>query len=233
MDKMFDALVITCEHASNWMPRELRPLFEGHEAMLDTHRGFDIGALSLARALADEFSAPLVASRLTRLVLDHNRSLDHPKLSWPKVAALGPKRLQPLVAKYYQAYRTKARGHIAKHIRRGLRTLHFSIHSFTPALDGKVRIAELGLLYDPRHPLEARFAGAMRRRLAANDLNWRVRCNYPYVGWTDAFTTTLRGEFKAGLYAGVELEFNQALAISGSAPKALVHLVADSLSHFV
>jgi predicted N-formylglutamate amidohydrolase len=56
------ALVITCEHGGNRIPEPYRELFHAHQALLDTHRGYDPGALIMARALAKAFSAPLVES---------------------------------------------------------------------------------------------------------------------------------------------------------------------------
>jgi hypothetical protein len=41
----------------------------------------------------------------------------------------------------------------------------------------------------------------------------RVKKNYPYRGWTDGLTTTLREQFPAKRYVGLELEVNQALAL--------------------
>jgi predicted N-formylglutamate amidohydrolase len=51
-------LVITCEHGSNRIPAPYRDLFHAHEVLLDSHRGYDPGALIMARALATAFEAP-------------------------------------------------------------------------------------------------------------------------------------------------------------------------------
>ena len=37
-------LVITCEHGGNHIPGAYRHLFQGQEAVLQSHRGFDPGA---------------------------------------------------------------------------------------------------------------------------------------------------------------------------------------------
>ena len=52
-----DRLVVTCEHAGNVVPERYRPLFVGHEHLLPTHRGWDPGALLLAREMAERFDA--------------------------------------------------------------------------------------------------------------------------------------------------------------------------------
>ena len=41
-------LVITCEHGGNRIPVRYRGLFKVKKAVLLSHRGYDIGALSLA-----------------------------------------------------------------------------------------------------------------------------------------------------------------------------------------
>ena len=65
-----DALIITCEHGGNEVPAVYAPLFTGHEALLQTHRGWDAGALTLAQQLATAFDAPLFAATTTRLLID-------------------------------------------------------------------------------------------------------------------------------------------------------------------
>ena len=71
--------MLACEHASNFMPREYGTL--GLDpAELDRHIAWDPGALSVARAMAALLDAPLVASKISRLVIDCNRPLDAPDL---------------------------------------------------------------------------------------------------------------------------------------------------------
>ena len=74
------SLLITCEHGGNRIPPRYRPLFRGFEALLQTHRGFDPGALTMARELAKAFKAPLFVSTVSRLLVDLNRSIGHPRL---------------------------------------------------------------------------------------------------------------------------------------------------------
>src|SRR5690606_402614 len=75
-------LLVTCEHGGNHVPASYLPLFatESARAALDSHRGYDPGALGVARTLADELGAPLLFAETTRLLVDLNRSLRHPRL---------------------------------------------------------------------------------------------------------------------------------------------------------
>src|SRR5690348_7421737 len=75
-----DSYMVTCEHGGNRIPPRYRALFIGYEALLQTHRGLDPGALTLARELAAALHAPLVASVTSRLLVDLNRSSGHPQL---------------------------------------------------------------------------------------------------------------------------------------------------------
>jgi len=86
--------------------------------------------------------------------------------------------------------------------------IHVASHSFTPVLDGDVRTADVGLLYDPRRRGEARLCARWRTaiRQCAPDLN--VRRNYPYAGKADGFSAWLRRRFPAAAYVGVELKIN-------------------------
>jgi predicted N-formylglutamate amidohydrolase len=68
-------LLILCEHATNIIPRQLNRLGLGDDILL-SHRAWDIGALAVAKALAKQCSAPLIASEISRLVIDLNRPLD-------------------------------------------------------------------------------------------------------------------------------------------------------------
>ena len=73
------ALVLSCEHAGHRIPAPYRKLFRGKQRELRSHRGWDPGAIELARAMARETGAPLLANTVSRLVVETNRSVG-PKL---------------------------------------------------------------------------------------------------------------------------------------------------------
>ena len=105
-----------------------------------------------------------------------------------------------------------------------------SVDSFTPVLNGEVRSAELALLYDPQRTVEAKAAKALFARFKANDFGWRIRRNYPYVGYSDGFTTYLRKRFALGRYAGLEIEMNQGIANTAMlGQKRLIQLIGQAL----
>ncbi len=97
----------------------------------------------------------------------------------------------------------------------GKRVIHLSSHSFTPELDGIVRAADVGLLYDPARAGEAALCREWRACLKSREPSLRVRRNYPYTGKSDGFAAYLRDRFGADEYIGIELEINQRLLLMG------------------
>lgn len=225
------ALVLSCEHGGARVPRPWRPLFAGKERLLASHRGFDPGALDLARALARRLRAPLVASLVTRLLADPNRSPGHRALHSRLVRESGADT-DAIVRLCHAPHRAGVRRAIACAAgRSGRPVTHVAVHTFTPVLRGERRRADVGLLYDPSRERERRFAeswrGAIRRLAPA----LRVRRNDPYRGTSDGLPTAIRREIPDARYAGIELEVNQRFARRGGPSWArLCRILAESLA---
>jgi len=113
-----------------------------------------------------------------------------------------------IVRRHYLPYRTRVAGMIARWRQAGDTVIHVSVHSFTPVMDGRVRNADVGLLYDPGRELERAVCRHWRASLKAVSPGYRIRLNYPYRGTADGLTTWLRRQHAAG-YAGIELELNE------------------------
>lgn len=210
-----DQFLITCEHGGNRIPPRYRQLFLGREALLQTHRGLDAGALAMARDLAAALTAPLLASTTSRLLIDLNRSIGHPRL-YSEASSNAPAAVRrEILERHYLPYRNRAEAHIAEAIAHGNRVIHLSSHSFTPELDGEVRNADLGLLYDPARPGEVELCRRWQNALGVLAPSLKVRRNYPYTGKSDGFTAHLRRRFPAGAYVGIELEINQKHVLKG------------------
>jgi predicted N-formylglutamate amidohydrolase len=206
-------MLVTCEHGGNRIPARYRALFEQYAEALEGHRGYDVGALAVARDLTAAFSRSLSAvlfySTTSRLLVDLNRSVGHPRLHGEAVRGLDPAARRDIVASYHKPYRTRVQGWVRRVVEAGSRVLHVSSHSFTPSLDGKERDADLGLLFDPQRASEALLAGAWHAALRRACPALRVRLNYPYRGRDDGMTTTMRRAFDDAHYVGIELEVNQ------------------------
>jgi predicted N-formylglutamate amidohydrolase len=212
-DDLAEYVVVTCEHGGNRVPPRYRRHFRGLQAVLQTHRGYDFGALILAQELSAAFKTPLVCSTVTRLVVDLNRSRGHPRLHGEPIRKLPREERESILAEHYRPYRARAESLIAKAVGRGQRVVHISAHSFTPELNGRKRTADVGLLYDPARPGEVRLAAAWKAALLRAAPGLRIRRNYPYAGTDDGFMPYLRTRFAPRRYLGVEIEINQALVM--------------------
>lgn len=206
------ACIISCEHGGYRIPARYKSLFEGHASVLRSHRGYDPGALELAACIARALKAPLISSRVSRLLVELNRSPHHRLLFSEFAGGLSGDVKRAILGRYYHPYRHRMEAEVARRIRAGRRVLHLSVHTFAPRLNGMTRRADIGLLYDPARKMERRFceqwAAQLKRRLP----DCVIRRNYPYLGKADGLTTHLRRLFARTQYLGIELEVNRRLA---------------------
>ncbi len=212
---MKDALIITCEHGGCEVPALYEPLFAGHAALLQTHRGWDRGALVLARQLAAALDAPLFFGTTTRLLIDLNRSIGHRQLHSELTRSLPLPMRRDIAARHYQPYRDTVESEVACLIAAGQRVVHIASHSFTPELNGVVRQADVAWLYDPQRSGERQLADQWLAALARQRPDLMLRRNYPYQGKGDGLTSLLRKRHPPQGYVGIELEVNQRFVIDG------------------
>lgn len=217
------------------MPPAYRSLFAGQAELLDTHRGWDPGALLLAREMAAAFDAPLFASKTTRLLIDLNRSIGNPELYSEFTQPLPPLARREIVSRHYRPHHEPIEDWVRAAMRQGRRVVHIASHSFTPVLNDHVRTADIGLLYDPRRGSEVALSGRWLDALRHSRPELRLRRNYPYLGRSDGLTFRLRRAYPADVYAGVELEVNQQFVRAGGRPwpklrAALIETLGSALS---
>lgn len=210
--------LISCEHGGNRIPHRYRPLFRGFVTTLHSHRGYDRGAMGMARELARALAAPVFAATTSRLLIDLNRSIGHPHLYSDATRRAPAVVRREILERYYLPYRNKVEAAIAGEIHQGSRVIHISSHSFTPVLDGQIRTADVGLLYDPSRAPERELCSRWQASLKTLAPDLAVRRNYPYTGKSDGFAAYLRRQFPASAYVGIELEINQKHAIKGGQP---------------
>ena len=208
-------LLVTCEHGGNRVPKEYRALFAARTSVLATHRAYDPGALTLARDLARAFDAPLVASTVTRLLVELNRSPGHPQLYSEVTCDLPRSEKARIVARYYEPYRREVEERVAQATAARRRVIHISSHSFVPVLNRSTRNADIGLLYDPARVAERVLCARWSQSLATRASALRVRRNYPYRGYADGLTTHLRRRYGGRGYIGLEIEVNQKHVLGG------------------
>src|SRR6201998_190536 len=225
-----NTFIITCEHGGNRVPAPYRRLFRGQTALLGSHRGYDPGSLILAKALASAFGAPLVASTTSRRLIYLNPSIGHPQLFSAVTRAAPAQTRAQIVEQHYRPYRRQVERLVRQAVARGHRVIHISSHSFTAELDGRVRGADVGLLYHPGRRGEAEVCARWKATLVALAPELRVRRNYPYAGKGDGLTSHLRVRFAQSDYVGIELEVNQSIILAaGRRWTELRRMLIDSL----
>ncbi|QCE41761.1 N-formylglutamate amidohydrolase [Psychroserpens sp. NJDZ02] len=219
-------LVITCEHGGNTIPEEYKLLFPDN-TVLETHRGYDLGALdafNYLQPLADYSNY----STTSRLLIELNRSLLHKNLYSEFSKKLPINTKKQIIKKYYTIYRSAVSDYIEASIKNNNAVIHLSIHSFTPQLNQEIRNCDIGLLFDSRKVNEKEIAVALKKSILAQNPNYRIRFNYPYLGKADGFTTTLRKQFPEH-YSGIEIEINQSFSNNNTMPESIKTTLKESI----
>lgn len=226
-------VILTCEHAVNTIPLPFQAYYADYAALLDSHQGFDFGAVEAAKYLSQRLQAPFFAATASRLLIDCNRSLSNPNCFSP-ISRYFPDALKKqAIEGYYLPYRLAVERFIDQYIKTGTIVLHLSMHTFTPELRGSVRTADLGLLYDPKRSKELAFACQWQELLKHQFPLLRVKRNYPYQGKSDGLTTALRMFYEESIYLGFEVEINQALVLEQEVFEGVKEGLARSLLAFL
>jgi predicted N-formylglutamate amidohydrolase len=207
------AILISCEHGGNQVPEAYAPLFRGASKVLESHRGWDPGALPLARELAAALDAPLVACTTSRLLVDLNRTINHPRLFSEWTRSLSSVERAKLLERFWAPHMERVEVFVREQIAKQNPVLHLSIHSFTPIWKEQARTVDIGFLFDPKRDRERSFVNAWLDALRVRQPRLRLRRNRPYRGTSDGLITNLRGQFEAKHYVGVELEVTQRISL--------------------
>lgn len=218
-------IVLTCEHGGNFIPVKYAGYFAAGKDLLNSHRGWDPGALELFQKYVAAGVDASFFSETSRLLVELNRSLHHPNLFSALAKKIPAGERQQILATHYEPYRSSVEETIRSFTAQNHSVLHLSVHSFTPELNGEKRNAAIGLLYDPQRQREKEFCARWKTELLQTYPELRVRFNYPYRGTADGFTTSLRKQFTDAQYAGVELEVNQQFPLGGGAAWAALQQV--------
>lgn len=207
-------ILITCEHGGNQIPPAYAGLFTTSQELLQSHKGYDIGALELCETLK-EIADKAFYTTTSRLLVELNRSLHHKSLFSGITGTLPEKEQEQILREYYYPYRERVEELIHDLVMVGHQVLHIAVHTFTPVLDGQERQADIGLLYDPKRESERTFCRDWKQALREQHEEFVVRFNYPYLGIADGFPTYLRRRFTEKQYSGIELEVNQKFPLAG------------------
>lgn len=225
-------LILTCEHADYQVPPFISKsqLHLTHE-LLKSHRGWDQGALALAKALQLEPSAKLFSFSTTRLLVDANRTVgglnDLPRLS----QACDLKQKQKLL-ELHRRYREELNQFAQREAKKSRPIFILSVHSFTPVLDGRKRKTDIGLLFRPRIAKELEFAKGLKKNLKRQSFtsNLNIHMNLPYRGFTDCCLNDVLDQYLKHQHVnGLFLEVNQRLLQRPSQIRKLGQAIRSAL----
>jgi predicted N-formylglutamate amidohydrolase len=192
--------VLVCDHASSFIPAQYGDMGLTPEERL-SHIAWDPGALAVSRGLSAKLDAPLVASHVSRLVIDANRDIASPALFWTlsertRIAAnenLSPEERQHRIDSYYCPYHAAIEALLASRQQQGRRTILVCIHSFTPVFLGIARPWQIGLI----HGRDERYTRALHAALATGDPSLTIGWNEPYSAMSGVtFTLEHHGDVR-------------------------------------
>lgn len=204
--------VIVVDHASARIPRRLGNLGLPPDE-LQRHIAWDIGALGVARRMAEALDAPLVAQNYSRLVIDCNRD---PRVATsiptigesigiPGNIGLSRVQIEARRAQIFDPYHARVRELLDARAAAGRTTILIAQHSMTNIFKGVRREMQAAVLYNR----DRRFAGLVLDGLRRCD-GLIIGDNEPYfVSDETDYTVPRHGEAR-GL-PHVEIEIRQDL----------------------
>ncbi len=209
------AALVLCEHASNHFPAQFGDL--GMQAAdQNSHAAWDPGARAIALHLSQMLDAPMVASRVSRLVYDCNRPPEATSampekselIEIPGNRNLTDEQRQKRVNEVYRPFCDAVTDVIKARQDAGLQTVLITVHSFTPVYFGQQRSVEIGILHnDDTSMADAMLANAHRLS------HRRVERNQPY-GPQDGVTHSLQIHGIAHGLTNVMIEVRNDLLLS-------------------
>jgi predicted N-formylglutamate amidohydrolase len=178
-------LVLLADHARHDLPDEYGDLGLP-KSEFGRHIAYDIGVEAVTRQLAALTGAPAVIAGFSRLLIDPNRGEDDPTLIRqlydgtvvPGNYPMTPEERERRLDRFYRPYHDAVGAMVASVAEAsGCAPFIFSVHSFTPMMQGHVRPWHAGVLWD----LDDRVARPLIDMLA-EDPELTVGDNEPYDG---------------------------------------------------
>jgi predicted N-formylglutamate amidohydrolase len=224
------SFVIVCDHAGRRIPARLGDLgLPGAE--LQRHIAWDIGALAVARRVAAELDATLVAQNYSRLVIDCNRDpsvassipMLGEAIAIPGNVDLSEQEIGARRREIFDPYHDHIRALLDWRLAANRRTILVSQHSMTNIFRGVRREMHAAILYNR----DRRFAGLMLDMLR-REANLLIADNEPYfVSDETDYTIPRHGEAR-GL-PHVEIEIRQDLLLDDAGQADWARRIASAL----
>jgi predicted N-formylglutamate amidohydrolase len=175
--------VLACDHASNRIPATYAALGLSPAEQL-MHIAWDPGAFEVALRLSAALDAPLVASTVSRLVIDCNRHHTAPDLIpvlSERTEIVGNRNLsdeerQRRIASYHAPFHQALEQVLEARKAAGQRSVLATVHSFTPVYKDVARPWPIGLI----HGADIKLTEGLRDALVADAPGLNVGWNEPY-----------------------------------------------------
>ncbi|MGA9252503.1 MAG: N-formylglutamate amidohydrolase [Roseobacter sp.] len=220
-------IVLVCEHASPFIPARFDNLGLTAAARI-SHAAWDPGALAVAESMSRHLAAPLVASRVSRLVYDCNRPPEAPGampaksevIDVPGNTALTDAERAERTKTFYAPFKAE----VARTLNAKRAPTLVTVHSFTPVYHGVTRSVEIGLLHDD----DARLTDAMLSCATAHT-SCVVERNAPY-GPQDGVTHTLKEHALPHNWPNVMIEIRNDLIATEQAQKDMAKMLSAWLT---
>lgn len=207
--------VLVCDHASNRIPAPYGDLGLSPLERV-SHIAWDPGALAVSHVMVDLMDCALVASTVSRLVIDCNRAHDAPDLittlseltSVPGNAHVDAAERAHRIEAYHRPFHAAIDALLDARAARGQETVLVAMHSFTPVYKGVSRPWEIGLI----HARDDAMTRALFDALQADDPSLNVGWNEPYRALNGVtYTLEHHGDGRGLVSTMIEIRNNEIL----------------------
>lgn len=213
--------VLACDHASNRIPSAYGNLgLSPHQRLM--HIAWDPGALAVALRVSDLLDAPLVASTVSRLVIDCNRTHDARDLvptvsertEIPGNADIGDNDRRTRIEAFHAPFHAALTALLDARKAAGVPTVLVTVHSFTPVYKDVARPWPIGLI----HARDEGFTRAFSDALVADTPGLNVGWNQPYSALSGVtFTLEHHGDGRGLEATMIEIRNDEILEPDGVA----------------
>jgi predicted N-formylglutamate amidohydrolase len=224
------SFVIVVDHASPNIPRRLKNLGLA-PAELERHIAWDIGSLAVAKQVAAELDARLIAQNYSRLVIYCNRDpgVDSSIVTvseWTEIPGnrnLSTAEIAARRSAIFEPYHDHLRTVLDERAVAGRATILVAQHSMTDEFKGQRRAMHAAVLYNR----DRRFAALVLDQLRAEP-TLTVADNEPYRV-SDATDYTIPRHAEARGLPHVEIEIRQDLIRDATGQRDWAHRIAGAL----
>ena len=213
--------VLACDHASNRIPAPYGDLgLTPHQRLM--HIAWDPGAMAVATQLSQMLDAPLIASTVSRLVIDCNRRHDAADLiptisertEIPGNLHVGDTERQRRLIDFHAPFHAALESVLDCRAAGREETILVTVYSFTPVYKDVARPWPIGLI----HGQDTHFTAALRDALVSDTPDLNVGWNEPYSAMNGVtYTLENHGDGRGLAASMIEIRHDEILEADGVA----------------